>query len=108
MKAMNIVSAVNDALDIKLTEDKSVVVYGEDVGFEGGVSSLRACLSPDLEAALWHDVDTPPVPTIYQRFIAAIRGEGAADPDFARGAALQRLLDRAEESSARSGVALAV
>ena len=37
MKAMNIVSAVNDALDIKLTEDKSVVVYGEDVGFEGGV-----------------------------------------------------------------------
>ncbi|MDM8001498.1 MAG: alpha-ketoacid dehydrogenase subunit beta, partial [Bacteroidota bacterium] len=37
MKAMNIVSAVNDALDIKLTEDKNVVVYGEDVGFEGGV-----------------------------------------------------------------------
>lgn len=37
MKAMNIVNAVNDALDIKLTEDKSVVVYGEDVGFEGGV-----------------------------------------------------------------------
>ncbi len=34
---MNIVSAVNDALDIKLTEDKSVVVYGEDVGYEGGV-----------------------------------------------------------------------
>ncbi|HUW91760.1 MAG TPA: alpha-ketoacid dehydrogenase subunit beta [Bacteroidales bacterium] len=37
MKAMNIVNAINDALDIKLTEDKNVVVYGEDVGFEGGV-----------------------------------------------------------------------
>jgi len=37
MKAMNIVNAVNDALDIKLTEDKNVVVYGEDVGYEGGV-----------------------------------------------------------------------
>ncbi|MBE0677211.1 MAG: alpha-ketoacid dehydrogenase subunit beta, partial [Bacteroidales bacterium] len=37
MKAMNIVNAVNDALDIKLTEDKTVVVYGEDAGFEGGV-----------------------------------------------------------------------
>jgi pyruvate dehydrogenase E1 component beta subunit len=37
MKAMNIVNAINDALDIKLTEDKSVVVYGEDAGFEGGV-----------------------------------------------------------------------
>jgi len=34
---MNIVNAINDALDIKLTEDKNVVVYGEDVGFEGGV-----------------------------------------------------------------------
>jgi pyruvate dehydrogenase E1 component beta subunit len=37
MKPMNIVNAINDALDIKLTEDKNVVVYGEDAGFEGGV-----------------------------------------------------------------------
>ncbi|MCJ7819905.1 MAG: alpha-ketoacid dehydrogenase subunit beta [Bacteroidales bacterium] len=37
MKAMNIVNAINDALDIKLGEDKNVVVYGEDVGYEGGV-----------------------------------------------------------------------
>ena len=34
---MNIVNAINDALDIKLTEDKNVIVYGEDAGFEGGV-----------------------------------------------------------------------
>jgi pyruvate dehydrogenase E1 component beta subunit len=37
MKPMNIVNAINDALDIKLTEDKNIVVYGEDAGFEGGV-----------------------------------------------------------------------
>lgn len=37
MKVMNIVNAINDAIDIKLTEDKNVVVYGEDVGYEGGV-----------------------------------------------------------------------
>jgi pyruvate dehydrogenase E1 component beta subunit len=37
MKAMNIVNALNDALDIKLTEDKNIIVYGEDAGFEGGV-----------------------------------------------------------------------
>lgn len=37
MKIMNIVNAVNDALDLKLSEDKNVVVYGEDVGVEGGV-----------------------------------------------------------------------
>jgi pyruvate dehydrogenase E1 component beta subunit len=37
MKVMNMVGAINDALDIMLGEDKSVVVYGEDVGVEGGV-----------------------------------------------------------------------
>lgn len=31
------VNAINDALDIKLKEDKNVIVYGEDVGVEGGV-----------------------------------------------------------------------
>ena len=52
----------------------------------------------------WSEVPTDPVPTVYQRFVAAIRGQGAAEPDFARGAALQRMLDRAEES-ARAGCA---
>lgn len=31
------VQAINNALDIKLAEDKSVVTFGEDVGVEGGV-----------------------------------------------------------------------
>ena len=31
------VNAINDALDIKLTEDERIIVYGEDVGVEGGV-----------------------------------------------------------------------
>jgi pyruvate dehydrogenase E1 component beta subunit len=34
---MTIVQAINNALDIKLAEDKTVVVYGEDAGVEGGV-----------------------------------------------------------------------
>ena len=37
MKVMNLVQAINDALDLKLAEDRNVVVYGEDVGVEGGV-----------------------------------------------------------------------
>jgi pyruvate dehydrogenase E1 component beta subunit len=37
MKIMNLVNAINDALDIKLKEDKNVIVYGQDVGVEGGV-----------------------------------------------------------------------
>jgi pyruvate dehydrogenase E1 component beta subunit len=37
MKVMNMVQALNDALDIKLKEDPTIVLYGEDVGYEGGV-----------------------------------------------------------------------
>jgi len=37
MKVMNIVQAINNALDIKLAEDNNVLIYGEDVGVEGGV-----------------------------------------------------------------------
>lgn len=34
---MNMVQAINNAMDIKLADDKSVVMFGEDVGVEGGV-----------------------------------------------------------------------
>lgn len=34
---MTMVKAINNALDIKLNEDKNIVIYGEDVGVEGGV-----------------------------------------------------------------------
>jgi len=37
MKVMNLVQAINDALDLKLKEDNNVILYGEDVGVEGGV-----------------------------------------------------------------------
>lgn len=37
MKVMTLVQAINNALDLKLAEDKSIVIYGEDVGLEGGV-----------------------------------------------------------------------
>ena len=92
--------------------DLRLRLYGQtgglEVTFEKTVSHLRACLGEDIATGTWTDVDCPPVPTIYQRFVAAIRGESAADPDFARGAALQRLLDRAVDSADQDGKLLAV
>ena len=94
---------LND-LRLRLYGDKG----GIEVSWEKNASSLRACLEPDLQSATWHDVEAPVLATIYERFIAAIRGEGVADPDFARGAALQRMLDRAEQSAAQGGLSLKV
>lgn len=37
MAVMNLVQAINSALDIKLGDDKNVIIFGEDVGLEGGV-----------------------------------------------------------------------
>ncbi len=92
--------------------DLRLRVYGDkgglEVAFEQGESRLRACLEPDLQTGIWTDVAAPVVATVYERFIAAIRGEGLADPDFARGAMLQRMLDRAEQSAARGGLSLRV
>ena len=81
---------------------------GLEVRFERGESHLAACRAPDLQTAAWHPVDCPPVPTIYQRFIAAIRGQGAAEPTFARGATLQAMLDTAEASAAEGARSLPV
>lgn len=77
--------------------DLRLRIYGDQGGlevlFEKGVSCLRGCLTPDLQSAEWHEIDCPPVPDNYQRFISAIRTGGQTRPDFTRGAELQRLID---------------
>ncbi len=92
--------------------DLRLRIYGDlgglEVVFENAISGLRACLGDDRLTATWVPVECPVLPNIYERFIAAIRGEGVAEPTFARGAQLQRLLDRAEESAAKDGLTLAV
>jgi len=35
--AMNMIQALNSALDVKMAEDPTVVSYGEDAGYFGGV-----------------------------------------------------------------------
>lgn len=44
MAQMTLLQAINNALDVQLTNDPRVVVYGEDAGFEGGVFRVTAGL----------------------------------------------------------------
>lgn len=44
MAVVNLLTAINQALDQKLADDPSVVVYGEDAGYEGGVFRVTAGL----------------------------------------------------------------
>jgi predicted dehydrogenase len=86
--------------------DLRLRLYGDTGGlevlFETGESRLNACIGANIATGTWETLPTPEVPTIYQRFIAAIHGTGAGQPNFARGAALQQVLDLAE-ASARAG-----
>jgi predicted dehydrogenase len=56
-------------------------------------AGYRICAGKDLDKALWRDVAVTDVPNNYQRFIKAIRTGKQDQPDFARGAEIQKVLD---------------
>lgn len=98
ISATRFASGHHNDLRLRIYGDKG----GLEISFENEVSKLTACLEPDLESATWHEIKTPEVPTNYQRYIAAIRGEGEPIPTFERGAQLQKILDFAEQDSKTS------
>ena len=57
MAVMNLISAVNHTLDLELERDASVVVFGEDVGLEGGV--FRATVGLQQKYGEKRVFDTP-------------------------------------------------
>jgi len=59
---------------------------------------LEVCLSEDIHKAKWTTLKAPPTPNIYERFIAAIQTGKQGEPDFARGAEIQKALDACFES----------
>jgi predicted dehydrogenase len=60
----------------------------------------RVCSGPDLDRAKWRDKKVGPVPSIYARFISSIRTGRRQQPDFARGAEVQKVLDAGFKSDA--------
>jgi len=76
---------------------------GLEVLFEKQLERLRICAGADLESANWKELEVGAVPTVYDRFVSAIRDGASADPDFDHGARLQAALDLAEKSHEQGG-----
>ena len=57
MPKMNMIQALNSAMDVMLTRDPNVLIYGEDVGFFGGV--FRATEGLQKKHGLHRCFDTP-------------------------------------------------
>jgi predicted dehydrogenase len=71
-----------------------------EIDSERTTTGYRLSVGKDLDKGLWKEVDAPPVPTIYQRFIKAILTGNQDQPDFARGAEIQKILDAGFKSDA--------
>jgi len=80
-----------NTLRLRIFGDKGAVELQHG---EGG-SWLRVCIGDDIEPPAWKDVTLEPVPTNYQRFVAAVRTGKTDDPSFRHAANLQKILDLA-------------
>jgi len=77
-------------------------IYGDKGGIEidldKSYSELRICRGKDVDKAQWKTIKCAATPNIYQRFIKSIRTGRNDQPDFARGAAIQKVMDACFES----------
>ena len=89
-----------NSLRLELHGDKGALQVNLDESYE----QIKICLGKDVDANKWTTVDVPKTPTIYQRFITSIRTGKNDQPDFARGAAIQKVLDACVVSDAESRI----
>jgi predicted dehydrogenase len=73
-----------------------------EIDSERSTSSYKFCAGQDLDKAQWITVEVKPTPSNYQRFIESIRTGVQDQPDFARGAAVQKVLDACLESDTQN------
>jgi len=92
-----------NSLRLRVYGDKGALVVDLDQAWD----VLQICRGVDVDKLCWKALKCAPTPTIYQRFIRSIRTGWNDQPDFARGATVQKMLDACIESD-RRGVAVAV
>jgi predicted dehydrogenase len=83
-------------LFLKIAGTKGTVEIDSDRTTAG----YRICSGAGLDKGEWRDVTVSEVPNNYQRFIKAIRTGKPDQPDFARGAEIQKVLDACFVSNA--------
>ena len=81
-------------LALKIAGTKGTIA----IDLDASRTSYQICNGKDLDKAVWREVECPVLQTNYERFITAIRTGKPGEPDFARGAEVQRVLDACFES----------
>ncbi len=77
-------------------------VYGDEgalvVDLDKSYEELQICRGKNVDKAEWKTLKVAKTPTVYERFIKSIRTGVNDQPDFARGARVQKMLDACVES----------
>ena len=77
-------------------------IYGDkgaiNVDLDQSYDKLNICRGRDIVKVQWKSIKCRKTPNIYQRFIKSIRTATNDQPDFARGAAVQKVIDACLES----------
>jgi predicted dehydrogenase len=68
------------------------------IDLDKSYDTLEVCLGENVDKYAWETMKVPPVLSTYQRFVEAIRSGKNGEPDFARGAEIQKILDACFES----------
>lgn len=85
-------------LRLEVHGTEGAVMFDLDRSYE----TLDTCLGKDAASAKWKTEQLKPAPTIYERFVTAVRDGQQDQPDLLRGAQIQAYLDACERS-AKSG-----
>lgn len=85
-------------LRVEVHGTEGAVMFDLDRSYE----ALDVCLGKSASRAAWQTLRLKPAPTVYQRFMRAIKNGASDQPDLLRGAQIQAYLDACERS-ARSG-----
>jgi predicted dehydrogenase len=64
-----------------------------EIDSERSTTSYKFCAGQDLDKAQWITVEVDPTPNNYARFITSMQTGVQDQPDFARGAVIQKILD---------------
>lgn len=89
-----------NSLLLRIFGDKGGIVVDLDQSY----NQLQLCRGKDIDKLKWRTVRCPRVPDMYRRFITSIKTEENDQPDFARGAAIQKVLDACLKSDATGRV----
>lgn len=73
-----------------------------EIDSERSISSYKLSAGKELDKAQWITVEAKPTPNNYARFIKSIRTGKQDQPDFARGAEIQKVLDAVIASDAKN------